>query len=315
MVRLRRRGVDLLESVHEGVLGTQLSLKVRDANVAKLRAARTMVLGEIDRLESIFSVYRPESELSRWKRAPLDTPMSDELSLLLRRGHDWFVRSRGVFNPSVGVLSERWQQAGREQRVPEAAELSAMAVTMAELPYSHSADEGWVLTSACAPLNFNALAKGLLIDLVCGAVVDRLAPMSIVINIGGDLVHAGDGAAAVAIEDPHRAYDNAVPLDRVVVGNVGVATSGLAKRGVRLGDDWFSHVIDPRTGWPVDAVSSATVVAPTAATADAIATVLSVLAPAEGVQFATTCGDDVACLVVGADRSVTTNHRWTLLRR
>jgi FAD:protein FMN transferase len=89
----------------------------------------------------------------------------------------------------------------------------------------------------------------------------------------------------VAIEDPRHTYDNRPPLQRIRVCNVGVATSGSARRGFAINGAWFGHVLDPRNGEPVGHVASATVVAPTAADADALATVLSVLAPQDGAAF------------------------------
>jgi thiamine biosynthesis lipoprotein len=64
-----------------------------------------------------------------------------------------------------------------------------------------------------------------------------------------------------------------------------VATSGDYRRGLRIGGRWFSHIIDPRTGTPVPNVSSATVVAGEAATADALATAISVLGAQDGVAL------------------------------
>ena len=97
----------------------------------------------------------------------------------------------------------------------------------------------------------------------------------------------------------------------------GLATSGSARRGWRIAGRWYSHVIDPRSGRPVDHVASASVVAPDAATADAVATVLSVLAPAEGVAFVEGLDDvpDVAALVVGADGSTWRSAGWAALER
>jgi FAD:protein FMN transferase len=313
-VIFRRRRIQLLESVHEGVLGTQLSLQVRDPKASTLRRVERRLLEEIDRLESVFSVYRPDSELSRWKVATGSVVVSAELAQLLRVGLEWHERSAGVFNPSVGQLSALWQDGARRDALPEADEIAALAESMIAAPYANG-DGQWIKVGDCTSLNFNALAKGMLIDLATQSVVAEFSPLSIVVNVGGDLVHRGAGAMAVRVEDPHRPFDNAPPLDSVFVANAGVATSGLTKRGVRIGGRWFSHVIDPRTGWPVDSISSATVVADDAATADAIATVLSVLTPPEGVEFADGCGADVACLIVGADRCVATNAAWDRRRQ
>jgi FAD:protein FMN transferase len=315
-VRPFSRGIKALDSTHEGVLGTRLSLSVRGTKASELRQVERQLLSEIDRLEAIFSVYRADSELSRWKTEPgiAAAPVSVELRALLTLGLNWHERSDGIFNPCVGALSDRWRHASETQVLPTSVETQSLAEGVAEMPYRF--DDGQLQrTGNCSWLNFNALAKGLLIDLATASSLHDVSPSSVVVNVGGDLVHRGAGSAAVRVEDPFRPYDNAAPLDIVFVSNAGVATSGSSKRGVRIGDTWFSHIIDPRTGWPVDRVMSATVVASDAATADAIATVVSVLQPSEGIAFVESLDMDIACTVVGCDRSVLTNARWNALRR
>lgn len=265
-----------------------------------------MTLDELERLEGIFSVYRPDSELCRWRergRAP-----SPELTQLLELAAHWFARTGGVFNPSVGRLSERWARAEAEQREPAAGELAQLASSIGSLPYS--VRDGTVEQRGdCRSLNFNALAKGFAVDLACAHTWHTCGPGQLVINVGGDLVHRGDGAAEVGVEDPHRPYDNAAPLTTVTISNQAMATSGRARRGWSIGHQWFSHVLDPRTGRPVAHVASASVIAPDAATADAVATMLSVVAPAEGIAFADGL-DDVAGFVVDDAGRRWASERW-----
>lgn len=87
-----------------------------------------------------------------------------------------------------------------------------------------------------------------------------------------------------------------------------------------LAEQWYSHVIDPRTGRPVDQVASASVHAPNTATADAIATMLSVVEPAEGLAFMLTLADSSAfaseslgCLIVDKTGYQFTNDVWDRL--
>jgi FAD:protein FMN transferase len=94
-----------------------------------------------------------------------------------------------------------------------------------------------------------------------------------------------------------------------------MATSGLAKRGFRISGTWYSHVIDPRTGWPVDHVSSASVVARNASTADALATVLSVLSPDEGLTWLDEHQPNTPACVVPPTGEIRTNAAWTQISR
>jgi thiamine biosynthesis lipoprotein len=88
----------------------------------------------------------------------------------------------------------------------------------------------------------------------------------------------------VNIADPRNDAENADPIARIQVRDRTVATSGNYRRGVRIGGQSFSHIVDPRTGRPVDHILSSTVVAADPADAGALATAFSVLTPGESAQ-------------------------------
>jgi hypothetical protein len=105
------------------------------------------------------------------------------------------------------------------------------------------------------------------------------------VNIGGDLVVRGNWSEPVDIADPKSDAENGVPLARLLIRNRAVATSGDYRRGVEIGGRHYSHIVDPRTGMTAEEVISSTVIAPTPATAGALATALSVLAPEESARL------------------------------
>ena len=78
----------------------------------------------------------------------------------------------------------------------------------------------------------------------------------------------------IAVADPNAPHDNAEPLTRIVLTNAAIATSGAYARG--------AHLLDPRTGQQLKSAASATVVAPDAVTANALATTLCIAGEEEG---------------------------------
>ena len=240
------------------------------------------------------------------------------MARLLALALDWQVAGGGVFNPAVGFLTERWKAAEREDVLPSADEVAMLAAGIQSPRYTDTGG-GIEKIGDCSALNFNAIAKGLVVDLATSRVFEAGGLDVMVVNIGGDLVHRGEGELVVGIEDPLRAYDNAEPLAKVAIAGQGLATSGSARRGFRIGGAWYSHVIDPRTGWPVEGVASASVVAGDAATADVVATLLSVLAPEEGCALvdagfasfeSVRAGDAIGCCIIGDNGALTTNAAW-----
>jgi len=126
----------------------------------------------------------------------------------------------------------------------------------------------------CAPRNVDALGKAYILDRAAqaarksGPAIDAL-----LLNIGGDIVTWGR-PCKVAVADPKAWYDNAEPISWITVHNAAIASSGVYTRG--------PHLKDPRTGRAPASAASATVIAPNAVTANALATMLCLTDIEEG---------------------------------
>ena len=114
------------------------------------------------------------------------------------------------------------------------------------------------------------------------------------------------------IADPLSDAENDEPIARLLVRDRAVATSGNYRRGIQIGDHWYSHIVDPRTGQPVAHVISSTVVAPNATDAGALATAFSVLTPEESLRLAATL-PGVECLLITKDGQRLTSAGWNAL--
>lgn len=297
--------------VFEPLMGTSVEIRVAAATDEAAVGAEAAVVAEIQRLTDVFSVYDPSSELSRWSRGEADA-VSADLATGLALAERWFTEGDGTFHPACRALRRRWERAAAEGVPPTEAELRTLTKGLAALPFGVR----WVGSTAsverlgdCSDVDLDAMVKGHIVDRAVDAGFGVPLVRSLVVNAGGDLRHAGEGAVTVRIEDPHRPYDNAEPLTRVAVANGALATSGTAHRGFGVDGEWFGHVIDQRTGRPVRHTASATVIAPDTATADAVATVAMVLPPEEAVAFVD-ARDGLAALLVGADGHVNRSARW-----
>jgi len=297
--------------VHEPLLGTVVVVDVHGPDDSVAAAADRAVVEEIRRLQAVFDIFNAASELSRWKRGEVARP-SDELRAVLGAARDHQVASGGRFNPSVGVLVSLWRTAEHTGIEPDDALLRATAAGIADPPY-RVVDGDVVVDGAISGIDLNAFAKGWIVDRAVEAALATVGDLAgVVVNAGGDLRHHGGAPLVVGVENPLRPYDNEPPIDAVRVQDGGLATSGRARRGHQVGERWRAHVIDPRTGRPVDDVASITVVAADTATADVTATILGVIPPLEAVREADAAG--IACLVVGADGSVRSSRAWQELR-
>lgn len=297
---------------HHRMLGTVVDVEVDCPRARDARLVDDTVGATIARLESTLSAYDPTSELQRWKRGEV-AAVSTDLAALMALSLRWQERSGGAYNPATGELSALWARAVELGQTPGPDELAAAAAAVAAPRYQIGDDGQPIKTGDCGPLAFNALAKGWIVDRALAAAqtvtaARGLEVSSVLVNAGGDLAHAGNTPVDVAIENPLRPYDNTPPLTVVAVANAAVATSGRARRGFRIGERFYGHVIDPRTAVPADHLASISVVAPDCATADVLATIAGLLAPAAAVAYAEQAG--AACLAVDLAGAITSNARW-----
>jgi thiamine biosynthesis lipoprotein len=277
----------LFVSHFENVLGTSMELKVLAGAAKDASMAETAATKEIARLQKILSAYDDQSEFSAWLRTSNEAVrISPELFEVLGLFDKWRISSGGALDASAEVITKLWKQAAAQHRVPTPQELAAAVAEVKEThwtldPVAHTATH-----LSRAPLMLNSFAKSYIIKHAADAAMASGNVRAVVVNIGGDLVITGDLKETVQISDPKADAENDPPIDQLALANRAVATSGNYRRGELIGGHWYSHIVDPRTGQPADAVISATVVAPGATDAGALATTFNVLSPAESVRLA-----------------------------
>ncbi|MFN0026408.1 MAG: FAD:protein FMN transferase [Acidimicrobiales bacterium] len=308
---------------HQGLLGTAVEIRIEAASEPDAsdvaEQVQAAVVAEMIRLESVFSVHDAHSELRRWRGGMVaEDQLSAELTDLLLEAARWHGRTNAAFSPTTGALMRRWKAAEIEGRPPAAEELRSLVDAARHLPYRPPSALGSGAIERvgdCGDVDLNAIAKGRVVDLACAAAWagrdQRAGLASLMVNAGGDLCHVGVGDISVGVQDPRRPQDNAPPLTVIGLSNAALATSGPTRRGFRIGDRWYGHVVDPRCGYPVDGALSASVMAPDCTTADVVATVLSVLSPPDGLAcVGGLAGAGVGCCVLDAAGHLWRNPHW-----
>jgi FAD:protein FMN transferase len=273
----------------ENVLGTSMELKISASSPEDATTAESAALQEITRMAEILSGYDPNSEFSRWlKTSGQPVKVSPELFEVLNLFDKWRILSHGALDASAEVITKLWKQAASKKKLPTQQEL-ADAVKEVQQPH-------WILNLTDqtaihldhAPLMLNSFAKSYIIKRASDAAMLSAKLNAIVINIGGDLVVTGKLDETVQISNPKADAENESPVDQLLINNKAVATSGNYRRGELIDGHWYSHIVDPRSGEPADYIISATVIAPSATDAGALATAFNVMSPSESIQLAST---------------------------
>jgi len=297
---------------HENVLGTSLELKIASSE-ADAEKGEAAALAEIDRLAKILSSYDPASEFSVWRKTERTAVrVSPELFEVFGLFDQWRGRSFGALDASAEVVCRLWRDSGAQQRVPNAEEISK-AVESAQRPHWKLDVESRTATHLDdAPLILNSFTKSYIASRAADAALARPTVRSVVVNIGGDLVVRGNAQEPVDIANPDAHAENDAPISRLLIRDRAVATSGNYRRGIEIAGRWYSHIVDPRTGQPVDQVLSATAVSSNAADAGALATAFCVLTPAESLRLAATV-PGAECLLITKDGQRLASKGWSRL--
>jgi thiamine biosynthesis lipoprotein ApbE len=274
---------------YENVLGTSFQLKVSSGSEKNADYAELVALNEIDRLTGILSTYDPSSEVSLWQKQPnVETKVSPELFEVLNLFDIWQDKTYGAISTSVGTATRLWKNAQASQMKPGEEDLRKAAQSMVQPQWKLNPANRTAIKLTNQPIVLNSFVKSYIIKKVAGKLLDLPGVQGVVVNIGGDLVIAGNQQEIIGISNPASDAENGLPVSTLLLKERAIATSGNYRRGFQINSQWYSHIIDPRTAYPTDHILSATVIAKNATDAGALATAFNVLQPAESEALALT---------------------------
>lgn len=272
----------------------------------------------LEQVNSQMSTYDPNSELSLFNQRKTTEPVvvSRSLETVVRRALEVGEETNGLLDVTVGPLVNLWGfgPLGRPEQVPSEQQLQEVRD---QIGYQYLTVENHQLTKAIPDLyvDLSTIAKGYGVDRVA-ILLEQMEIKNYLVEIGGEMrmrgTKPGEQPWRIAVEQP-------VSLERAVQriiepGNNAVATSGdyrnyFEEDGVR-----YSHIIDPRTGYPIQHnLVSVTVITDTCMDADAYATALTVMGAEEALEFANK--KDLAVLLVTRENDQFKEYTSTAFKR
>ena len=287
-------GAGDLVSLEGKTMGTTYSVKLVNFphGTDKSKLARE-IDGLLVTVNQQMSTYRPDSELSRFNAAAAATwlPISIDTRSVIDEALRVSRLTEGAFDPTVGPIVDLWGfgPGGGQQRIPSSEEIAAARESVGFAKVKTRVDAPAVTKhDSGVRLDLSGVAKGFGVDKVAEHLEAR-GISDYLVEVGGELRGSGHGPGGrpwrVGIEKP-----TAVPgdLQRVVnLNREALATSGNYRIFFERDGHRYSHIVNPRTGRPVDHdLASATVVAAMTMEADALSTSLLVLGLEAGMRLA-----------------------------
>ncbi len=268
-------GESRLQVARFAAMGTFLDFTLPCASGSAVQQA----VATIARLERCMTVFSPGSELSgvNASAASARQPVSTDLAMVLAQCRTIHRLTDGAFDPTVGPLMRAWGfRGGRPTRLP-GRDLLGASLKQTGLQWVDLSPGGVAFGADGLGLDLGGIGKGYAADRA--AEVLRAADLNGLVNVGGDLRSVGaqpDGAPwQVGVRHPLRGDELLARIE--LAPGQAVATSGTYEQRFEVDGREVTHILDPRSGEPVHSVVSATVVAPSAMEADALATAACVL--------------------------------------
>ena len=231
----------------------------------------------IDRLEDQLTVYRDTSEISRLNRTAHQAPMPVERKLfeLLQLCANISQRTAGAFDITTGPLIKAWGFYRRQGRVPSEAELAeAMACVGMNKMFLDDTSNSVRYQRQGIEINLGSIGKGYTLDRVGGWLREQHHIENALLHAGTSSVLAiGNKSWPIGVKHPHESRR----LGTIKLRNRAMASSGAAYQHFSDDGRKLGHLLDPRTGHPIEGMALAVALAPTAAEADALATAFYVL--------------------------------------
>ena len=267
-------------------MGTTFTIYLYAPNQTMADEQFEAAFDEIERVEEALSNYRPSSELSRINREAAKEPTTTdpEVFKLLQTSFDYSRLSDGAFDITVGPLMRAWGFFRKNGHYPSPAELAHARTEVGWTKVKLDANQRTVRFAVPGmELDPGGIGKGYTVDRVID-VLREAGVRAALVDAGSSSLYAlgappGKEGWKVIVPRPG---DRARVISEVVLRDNSLSTSGSYEKFFRLNGKTYCHIMDPRTGEPVQGMLQTTVIAPTGTATDALSTAMFVMGPSTG---------------------------------
>lgn len=303
-------------------MGTTYQVKVVAETLKDNAGIQAQMNARLEQINQSMSTYRPQSEISRFNAlttTPQPFRISGDFLKVMLAGRQIHKMTQGAWDGTISPLVVLWG-FGNAAPITKIPDPKVIAQTMEQVGFDGigilaKASDGFLeKRRKGVSLDLGSIAKGYGVDQLA-KLLYRLGFNRFLVEIGGEVYASGkrlDGRQwRVGINQPRKggavnAVYKVVPLE-----NRAMATSGDYRNFVQIDGRYYSHIIDPHTGFPVNnGVVSVSVIAENCTLADGLATALMVMGPQSGIALLNNTHGVEGLIVVRQSDGVLQNH-WS----
>lgn len=236
----------------------------------------------LEKVNDQMSTYRKNSELSQFNQMAMASTIkvSSDTATVIKTSIELYHKTNGALDITLGPLVNLWG-FGPDKRPIKVPSPELIAQTKAKTGIEHLSIDGLKVSKSNPDLyvDLSSIAKGFGVDKIA-SLLAKYQPKGYLVEIGGEVslygVKADNSAWRIAIEQPD--VDERQIQQVIEPGNMAMATSGDYRNYYEEDGQRFTHIIDPRNGYPVDhRLASVTVLHSQSMIADGYATAMMVL--------------------------------------
>ncbi|WP_354668202.1 FAD:protein FMN transferase [Zobellia uliginosa] len=296
-----------LVTVHKAMelMGTRFDITVVSTNEDLGYINIEEATAEIVRIENMISSWNPDSETSliNLNAGVKPVKVSQELFMLIERAKQISEITDGAFDISYASLYDIWKFDGSMVKVPTPEEVSKALETVGhEKIILNPLERTVYLSKKGMKISFGAIGKGYAADKAKELLVSKQVQGGI-INAAGDLTTWGTKATG---EKWLIGIANPLSKDKIFswlpVVESSVATSGDSEKYVIFEGLKYSHILNPRTGYPAEGVNSVSIFAKSAELCDALATAVYIMGKEDGLALINQLGGTDVILIDNANK-------------
>jgi len=296
------------------LMGSRFEITAISEDETKANKAIEVGINEIKRIEKLISSWDSDSQTSAIVRnAGIKSVQVDrELFNLIRRCKKISHLTHGAFDISYASMDKIWKFDGSMTQMPDSV---SVAKSVSKINYKdiilNSENTSVFLKKKGMKIGFGAIGKGYAANKAL-EVMSKMELNGALVNASGDLITWGKDEDG---KDWKIGISNPKEKDKIFswlsIGETAVVTSGNYEKFVSFDGIRYSHIIDPRTGYPVSGLSSVTIICPNAELADALATSIFVLGAKSGLQLINKL-NGIECILVTDDQKMLTSSNLKL---
>jgi FAD:protein FMN transferase len=257
-------------------------------------------IAEMVRIENLISDWKPDSQVSKVNRNAGIQPVKVDREVweLTRRSIKISEMTEGAFDISFAAVDKIWKFDGSMKKVPPADQIKE---SIKKIGYKNiildTIHSTIFLRLPGMKIGFGSIGKGYAVDKAKEKMVRNHVKAGI-INASGDISvwgckNNGEGWK-IGITNP---FEPADIIGAFTLKNESVTTSGSYEKYVKLGGEKYSHIINPRTGYPVKGIESVSVIGPNAEMANGFSTAIMVLGVKKGLRLINQY-PDYSCIII-----------------